>query len=161
VRRLLVAGGLLLVLAGPTACSKTDAPDVAVEQNDQNDQNDAGGEDVAPTKKIFKEDDTTIKVAVGEKFGIRVKENASIGDAWKLVSQPDDRILEDEGNSYKADQAEPMPGSGGQREFKFKARAAGTTTVTLFDCYRCAGNGQVSPENSAYAKRITFTITVG
>ena len=154
VGRLVAAGALVLVLAAPTACTKNEAAEVAI-------QDDVPVEDGAPVKKVFKEDDTTIKVAVGEKFGIRVKENASIGDAWRLVSAPDPSILKDEGNSYKADSAEPMPGSGGQREFKFKARATGTTTVTLFDCYRCSGAGEVSPENSAYAKRITFTVTVG
>lgn len=153
----------LLVLSIPMACSKTDAPTPVASDGATPPADGDGGsaDDGAPAKKVFKEDDTSIKVAVGEKFGIRVDENASIGDAWKLVSAPDPSILKDEGNSYKAEPGEPKPGSGGQREFKFKARAPGSTTVTLFDCYRCSTGGQVSPENSSFARRITFTVIVG
>ena len=113
-------------------------------------------------KKVFKEDDREIHVLSGEKFGIRVDENSSIGDQWKVVSDPDPSFLEAEGDSFKPDpDADPeATGAGGQREFKYKARRAGTTTITLYNCYRCGTDGKVAPENEPYAERLTFTVTV-
>lgn len=112
-------------------------------------------------KKVFKEDDTEINVVAGEKFGIRLRENPSIGDNWMIVSDPDSSFVEFEDKSMKYDSDDPMPGSGGQVEFKFKAKKAGTsTTVTLFNCYRCGTNTSIAPENTQYAKRITYRITV-
>ena len=109
-------------------------------------------ESIAPTdtggaKKVFKSDDTDIEVVSGEKFGIRLPEVAGTADAWRVASDPDRSFLEDEGTSFKAEPG-AAPGAPGQREFKYRARSAGTTTITFV---RGAGTG---------ADRVTFTVTV-
>lgn len=120
---------------------------------------DGSGQD-QKQKKVFKEDQTDIKVVVGETFAIRLPQNPSIGDSWQMISAPDDSFVKADGSSMKYDSADPKPGEGGQIEFKFKAKKAGPTSVTLFNCYRCGAGSSVSPENSALAKRLTFDITV-
>lgn len=103
--------------------------------------------DTAAAKKVFKADDTDIRVVSGEKFGIRLPEVSGTADPWRVASDPDASYLEDQGTSFKAEPG-AAPGAPGQREFKYRARRAGTTTVTFV---RGAGTG---------ADRVTFTVTV-
>lgn len=150
---------LCLVLLGAGACSK--ASDVGTGASVPTSESQSSGNQPSGEKKVFKQDQTDIKVVAGETFAIRLPQNPSIGDDWKLISAPDDSFVKEDGSSMKYDSSEPKPGEGGQIEFKFKAKKPGGTTVTLFNCYRCGGPGTtVSPDNSQYAKRITFTITV-
>jgi len=112
-------------------------------------------------KKVFKKDQTDIKVVAGETFAIRLPQNASIGDSWRIVSAPDDSFVKESGSSMKYDSTEPAAGEGGQVEFKFKAKKPGTTTVTLYNCFRCSAQATaVATENNKLAERLTFNITV-
>lgn len=162
IARRLGVVALLALLALGSACTKTEGG---------LDTRGSSTSGAAPTteqvdapsgKKVFKGDQREIAVVVGEKFAIRLSENASIGDAWRVVSEPDGRLVESEGTSVKSDvgpDEPPRAGAGAQREFKYKARAAGVTTVTVFNCYRC-GNGTVAPDNEDNAERLTFTVTI-
>ncbi len=142
---------IIIILAGCTRSA--DVPsDGSVEQ-----ATDGSGQ---PAKKVFKEDQTEIRVVVGETFAIRLDQNPSIGDNWMIVSAPDDSFVKEEGHTMKYDSPEPKPGQGGQVEFKFKAKKVGKTTVTMLDCYRCGTRTSVAPENTQFAKRLTFEITV-
>lgn len=103
-------------------------------------------------KKVFKADQTDIRVVVGEKFAIRVPSDPAKEDDWRMVSQPDDSFVKFSETSFKAD---PSGSSAGQQEFEFKAKKPGTTTVTLEDCRGCTTTPSTSP-----LTRLTFTITV-
>jgi predicted secreted protein len=152
--------GLVAVVAPSAGCSPS-APANPPTANDTvaDDSGADAGDNGA--KKVFKQDQTEIRIGVGEKFAIRLPQNPSVGDSWRLVSEPDDSFVKYDGSSMKYDTPDPQPGAAGQIEFKFKAKKAGTTTVTLFNCYRC-GADSTSPAGQAEpAKRLTFTIHVG
>lgn len=160
LRRACWVSALIMTVAlgacsGGTSTTDTGAPTSRATVTELPDTSDSGS-----AKKVFKADQTDIRIGTGEKFAIRVPANPSVGDNWKLVSAPDDSFVKFEGESFKSDSPEPMPGSGGQTEFKFKAKKPGTTTVTLYNCYRCGTSGTVAPSDTEYAKRITFMITV-
>ena len=118
--------------------------------------------DTTEQKKVFKQDQTDIRIGVGETFGIRLPTNPSTGASWEMVSAPDDSFVKADGSSFKPE-ANAEPGAPGQIEFKFKAKKAGPTSVTFVQCDRCGGEGSVVstiPGGEA-AQRLTFKITVG
>lgn len=89
-----------------------------------------------PSTREFTLDDTRIEVEPGESFTIAVEDNASVGDDWSMSGKPDAAVVTTGGDHYVADSEEDTVGGGGTRYFEFEARAAGTTSVELFNCYR-------------------------
>jgi predicted secreted protein len=118
--------------------------------------------DTTEQKKVFKQDQTDIRIGVGETFAIRLPADPSTGDSWDMVSAPDDSFVKADGSSFKPD-ANAEPGAPGQIEFKFKAKKAGPTSVTFMQCDRCGGEGTIASTvpNGEPAQRLTFKITVG
>lgn len=106
----------------------------------------------------FGQEDTSIAVDAGSTFSIVLSENPSIGDDWRLDQPPDPAVAELVSDDYESEG--DAPGSGGTRVFTFAAKAPGTTELVLYDCYRCDGEGNPSPDDADLAVRITYTVTV-
>ncbi|MGH3761773.1 protease inhibitor I42 family protein [Actinophytocola sp.] len=85
----------------------------------------------------FTIEDTSIEVGPGETFTIAVGDNASVGDDWSLREKPDADVVAIDGDYYVADPGEAnTDGGGGTHYFRFTAKAAGTTSVELLNCFR-------------------------
>jgi predicted secreted protein len=100
------------------------------------DTGDGTGDGTGDDTAEFTLDDTRIDVSAGESFTIAVDDNASVGDDWSLSGDPDSAVVTAQGDDYVADSDEDTTGGGGTRYFRFDARAAGTTTVELRNCFR-------------------------
>lgn len=86
------------------------------------------------TPKILTFSDPALPIAVvrGQEFAIRVEANASTGFTWSVTSPPDPELVElltPNGNT-EAPSAGGV-GAAGSTIFEFKARASGSTEVTL------------------------------
>lgn len=82
---------------------------------------------------VFSEKDNgaSAQVQRGAKITIELKENPTTGYRW-TVSTIDEVLLEPEGDEFwPPDQA--TPGAGGLRGFFFRAKAAGSTALTLIN----------------------------
>jgi predicted secreted protein len=100
------------------------------------------------------DDDTVVHVGAGEEFTISVEDNASVGDMWSVSKEPDAELVTADGDHYVADSETPAPGSGGTRYFEFTARAEGSTTIELRNCFR----GCAKPEDD---DRYLVSVEVG
>lgn len=88
------------------------------------------------TAREFSIHDTDIRVAPGESFSIAVPDNASAGDDWSLSKKPAAAVVSAHGDDYDGDAGTNVNGAGGTRHFRFTAKAAGSTSLELRDCYR-------------------------
>lgn len=61
--------------------------------------------------------------------------NASIGDGWSIVGEPDPEILRFDGEGVVLDDPQAV-GGGGIYSFDYVAVGAGTTTITVEYSYR-------------------------
>ena len=84
-------------------------------------------------KKVFKQDETDIKVGVGETFGHppagEPRRSATAG-SWS--AEPDELVRKADGQLVQGRVPTPSRAlAPGSMEFKFKAKEAGTATVTF------------------------------
>lgn len=106
---------------------------------------------------VLTESTTEAVVEVGDEIDVRLRENASIGNDWRVVEEPDGTLLELTEHGYGPDDPQTA-GSGGTRVFSYRALAPGEAELTLYDCYRCGADGTSTvPEE---AREVTFTITI-
>ncbi|MFI5895706.1 hypothetical protein ACIA5D_36985 [Actinoplanes sp. NPDC051513] len=104
-----------------------------------------------------------VTVAVGDRFSLAVPDRgASVGDFWS--AQPDTgNLLSPQGSRTRRSSLldrvrAPLIGGGqGTTFFLYDATAAGTTKVTLSNCFQGCDN----PATTAESRSITWTITVG
>ena len=102
----------------------------------------------------FTLEDTDVRVEAGDTFAIVVDDNASVGDMWSVSSTPDRLVVDSAGDVYVPDSDEKVDGGGGQRRFRFRAVATGTTTIELRNCFRgCADPGD--DHRYAFAVEVT------
>ena len=74
------------------------------------------------------DDGREVSVDVGEQIVVHLEENPTTGYRWQVVRA--NGILEPVGDSYEP--ASPTRvGSGGHREFRFRATAAGSAAIEL------------------------------
>jgi inhibitor of cysteine peptidase len=78
------------------------------------------------------------------------------GASLEALSAPRVRLVDE---SYQADDR-GVPGGSGTASFLFEATQPGTTELTFFNCYRCAGADKPSPENAQLAETLVFTVMV-
>lgn len=112
----------------------------------------------SPSVPTFGRPDDRIAVSRGTTFDIVLDANASVGDDWRVVGQPDRAVAEPSGENHRSDS--DLPGSPGQDVFSFRATGAGTTTISIFNCYRCVGADQPTAENQRLSQTLRFTLTV-
>ncbi len=85
------------------------------------------------------DDGSTVSIAIGETFLVRLDSNASTGYQW-AHREVDDGVLENTDRDYLADSL-LLVGSGGVEVWEFTARQAGTTDLLLE--YVAPGDGAV------------------
>jgi predicted secreted protein len=107
----------------------------------------------------YTRDTRTITVESGERFTIKLNASPGIGDDWRIVGGLERGRVKLVDESYEADDR-GVPGGSGTASFLFEATQPGATELTFFNCYRCAGADQPSPENARLAETLVFTITV-
>ena len=80
---------------------------------------------------VFDEKDNGAQVQVprGAKITIELKENPTTGYRWTIGSI-DDALLAAEGDEFLPP-GQKSPGAGGQRRFFFRAKAEGSTALSL------------------------------
>ncbi len=72
-----------------------------------------------------------IKVAVGQKFSIRIAANPSTGYGWQLSQPPDAAVTMLVTNSYIQKRTDMRVGVGGHEVWTFKAVGQGRTDISL------------------------------
>ncbi len=118
----------------------------------------ACGPDVGSAFRGRVEQTADIRVDQGERFSLAVSDSPGVGDKWTLRGRPDSKVTSFVTEIYEAEGDEP--GSSGVRYYVFDADARGTTTATLFNCYRCHGGAPKTQESKEYSGTATFRITV-
>lgn len=111
---------------------------------------------------VFTESSLSVTVEVGDRFSLAVPDRGgSVGDLWSAQPAAGE-ILDERGHRMRKssllDQIRgPAPGGGqGTSFFLYEARAAGTTEVTLSNCFQ----GCDQPTPSSESRDVTWTITV-
>jgi hypothetical protein len=111
---------------------------------------------------VFTDSQLTVTVDAGDRFSLAVPDRgASVGDAWSTeVISADVLIAQGRRTRSKSllDRIGPPRLGGGQGTayFLYDARAAGTATVTLSNCFQ----GCDHPTTKAESRDVTWTITV-
>ncbi|MFH8385467.1 protease inhibitor I42 family protein [Kitasatospora sp. NPDC018058] len=121
------------------------------------------GSDGPDRGRVLGLQERSVSLAVGGRFSIAVRDNASAGDYWSIVDPKSDTAV-----VAKVDEALDLPeesktsdGVGGTRFYTFEAKGRGTTAVTLLNCYRGYCNlPTISDENRKLVVRNTYTVTV-
>jgi inhibitor of cysteine peptidase len=103
----------------------------------------------------FGADHPNIQVKVGERFALVVPDDSAAGDHWTVKQSPDPRVVGAHGRRFT-----PV-GAGGQLYFSFTGRSVGATTITLFDCWKCAGDTPSTALSKQRSKQVVFRVTVG
>ena len=95
---------------------------------------------------------TTVTLDVDQVLAIKLESNPTTGYAWHVMDE-DESILQAEGGPEMIEptQATPMLGAGGWQVIRYRAKAAGETTITLG--YSRSFEPDVAPIE-------TFTLTV-
>jgi len=82
------------------------------------------------TKCNINEDPTMITAKVGEEFTITLDSNATTGYSWRLSDKFTEGVVKSLGSEYTPPETQ-RKGAGGKEIWRFKAVAAGKTTITL------------------------------
>jgi inhibitor of cysteine peptidase len=78
-----------------------------------------------------KDNDSHVQVERGAKITIELKENPTTGYRWTIGSI-DEALLAFEGDEFLPPD-QKSPGTGGMRRFLFRAKAEGSTALTLIN----------------------------
>lgn len=81
--------------------------------------------------------------------------NPSVGDEWIITTEPDPAVLEEGKSSFRSEQPDPPPGSGGELSYRFAPAGSGTTTIAFEYRFR----GEI-PEDPDDRKTAEITVTV-
>lgn len=111
---------------------------------------------------VVTEDRLTTTVTVGDRLSLAVPDHGpSAGDSWTARTGTGG-VLEPRGSRLRYaspldEISGPAAGGGrGTRYFRYDARAAGTTTVTLSNCFQGCRN----PVADRVSRSVTWTIAV-
>ncbi|WP_369183017.1 hypothetical protein [Streptomyces sp. Y1] len=114
--------------------------------------------------RILGPDERSVTLGPGDRFSIAVEDSASIGDNWSIVNPKADTAVvaavaqvTDYPPGY-----EKYNGGGGTAFYIFEAKGRGTTTITLFNCFRglCHAPERIQPDDLEWLVRNTYTVTV-
>jgi inhibitor of cysteine peptidase len=110
----------------------------------------------------YAESQTSVTAGEGSVFTLVVPDRgASVGDLW-TATVADPAVAEQVRSTLVADSLSdrlfgPAPGGGGgQRLITFKAKAPGTTTITLSNCFQGCGNERTRAES----RQVSWSVTV-
>jgi hypothetical protein len=110
----------------------------------------------------YTEQQLDIKVSAGDIFTLVVQDRGpSVGDGW-TASTADQAVVSQERSELIPDSlrdrwfgAQPG-GGGGERLITFRAKAAGTTQITLSNCFQGCNNEQTR----ALSRSVSWNVTV-
>jgi len=95
-----------------------------------------------------------VAVRAGSQFSIALASNATTGYSWRIAGKLNGKVLKLVGSTYAVPEStEPIVGRGGTETWTFRARAKGSTKVTLE--YARPWEKGVKPASSQ-----TFAVTV-
>lgn len=110
----------------------------------------------------YHEQQQAVKASAGDVFSLVVRDRGgSVGDNW-TASVTDGAVAQQERSELIADSLKDRwfgaapGGGGGDRLITFRAKAPGTTQITLTNCYRGCDN----QENRAESRSVSWTVTV-
>ncbi|MBO3749157.1 protease inhibitor I42 family protein [Streptosporangiaceae bacterium NEAU-GS5] len=78
-----------------------------------------------------------VRVTSGQRFSLSVPDNDSVGDDWEVATKPDPGVAAFVSEEYAGDPDSKGPGSGGTGYYVYTAKNPGTTSVVLYNCWRC------------------------
>ena len=84
----------------------------------------------------------TVSATVGDVIVVELAENPTTGYRWCLET-PDGSTVAKEDEAFVVDSG-PQMGGGGTRQFWFRAKAAGSTPISLKHWREWAGEGSVT-----------------
>jgi hypothetical protein len=103
--------------------------------------------------------DGTAHVANGDILRVDLGSyNASIGDSWYLVGQPDPGVLVEKDQEFDADCGNP--GCGGRLAWTFTATGPGDTTLAFRYCYRSGPDNCAAMPNRGPADPVRLIVEV-
>jgi predicted secreted protein len=114
----------------------------------------------SPPEVRVGEDETTVEVEVGTEIEVALPENASVGDRWDVRLEPDGSVAELVGSTHEGDCTDDVTGCGGTRVFHVDATGEGTTTLELYNCWRCSAEGEPSPDDVAAGLARPYVLTI-
>ncbi|MER7767086.1 protease inhibitor I42 family protein [Kitasatospora sp. NPDC096140] len=123
----------------------------------------ACGSDGPDRGRVLRADERAVSLAVGQRFSIAVRDNASAGDSWSIEApRPDAAVaVEVDERVDLPEEARTADGAGGTRYYTFEAKGRGTTAVTLLDCYRgLCHRPALGDEDRKRVVHDTYTVTV-
>ncbi|MCP2350331.1 protease inhibitor I42 family protein [Nonomuraea roseoviolacea] len=74
-----------------------------------------------------------VELRSGQRFSLAVPDDRSAGDSWTLEALPDATVASFISKEARRDDAR------GVTYFVFNAKRPGTSTIRLYDCWRCGG----------------------
>jgi hypothetical protein len=86
--------------------------------------------------------------------------NASIGDAWYEVKNPDKKVLKDYGQKLVSDCKAGQAGCGGRLYWEFVGFAKGSTSVRFQYCYRSTRTNCQPGPGRGPKDSVIFNVTV-
>jgi predicted secreted protein len=108
------------------------------------------GDGATASAKTFKNPKGTISVHAGDRFTIELTSTPGTGYSWQLTQRPDPKIVRYLGSRTQA--GSNVPGGSAQQLLSFRAKAKGTTSMTL----SYVGPGRDHP----VGKRLPLTVKV-
>ena len=111
---------------------------------------DANGDDRGETITLTV-DEPDAEARVGDTIELRLDENASVGDDWRVTSEPSEAVLELTGEDFESEGGDDCAGCGGTKVFTYDVVGEGATSIELHNCYRCdtEGNSTEDPPDPA------------
>ncbi|MGA5822426.1 hypothetical protein ACPC54_31740 [Kitasatospora sp. NPDC094028] len=114
--------------------------------------------------RILGPKERSVTLAPGDRFSIAVRDSASIGDDWSVVDpKPDTGVVAAVAQVTDFPPGhEKYNGGGGTAFYVFEAKGRGTTTITLFNCFRglCDAPERIESDDWEWLVRNTYTVTV-
>ena len=104
------------------------------------------------TKNIYGPNDTSISVKEGEVFAIILEENPTTGYGWSITIGDENILTLSADNYVPDDKSGEMVGSGGKREFVFRAMKPGEAWIDMV----YEQSWEPNPEN----QQLHFTVTI-
>ncbi|MEV0147934.1 MULTISPECIES: protease inhibitor I42 family protein [unclassified Nonomuraea] len=96
-----------------------------------------------------------VELHSGQRFSLAVPDDPAAGDSWTLEAVPDAQVASYISKELRRD------GSSGTAYFVFNTKRPGTTSVRLYDCWRCGGATSPPTEESRLRSgEAVFDLTV-
>jgi len=138
---------LAVLLVGAAACGDDYSGDG---------DRDVNGDDRSETVTLT-EDEPAAEASVGDTVEVRIDENASVGDDWRVTTEPSEDVLEPDGEDFESEG--DCDGCGGTKVLTYEVVGEGATSIELHNCFRCDTEGDSTEEPPAPGD-LAFSVNV-